>query len=337
MKHLSGSLMVLIVLLGSTIANAQQVTPTPVVPRIPVILDTDIGDDIDDTWALGLILASPELDLKLVVTGSHDSPDKARLAARFLETVGRSDIPIAIGNDPENQPGPQYAWAEDYDLSTYPGTVYEDATQAIVQTVMLSPEPVSLLVLGPCQNIHALLQQAPNIVDQVKVFAMSGSVDWGYGTSVTPDAEYNVRDDIPAARAMYTARWPLTIAPLDTTTSVRLGGLRYQDMLRKGDVLIETIMENYRAFASDKPRIDTQIGSTILYDIVPVYLAMAHHPWIESFIEMEPIRLSVDYRGYTVRDGNAKMVSVAKSWKNLRGYHNWVMNRLENGVYIPDE
>ncbi len=37
------------------------------VGRIPVILDTDIGGDIDDTWALGLLLKSPELDLKLVV------------------------------------------------------------------------------------------------------------------------------------------------------------------------------------------------------------------------------------------------------------------------------
>ena len=34
--------------------------------RVPVILDTDIGGDIDDTWALAMLLKSPELDLKLV-------------------------------------------------------------------------------------------------------------------------------------------------------------------------------------------------------------------------------------------------------------------------------
>ena len=38
--------------------------------RIPVILDTDIGNDIDDTWALGQLLNSPELDLKLVLTST---------------------------------------------------------------------------------------------------------------------------------------------------------------------------------------------------------------------------------------------------------------------------
>ena len=41
--------------------------------KIPVILDTDIGDDIDDTWALGFLLRSPEFDVKLVV-GDHFSP-----------------------------------------------------------------------------------------------------------------------------------------------------------------------------------------------------------------------------------------------------------------------
>ncbi|MGB9604069.1 MAG: hypothetical protein ACPMAG_14890, partial [Limisphaerales bacterium] len=67
--------------------------------RISVILDTDIGDDIDDTWALGLLLKSPELDVKLVV-GDYGKPlYRAKIIAKFLETVGRTDIPIGMGID----------------------------------------------------------------------------------------------------------------------------------------------------------------------------------------------------------------------------------------------
>ena len=51
--------------------------------RIPVILDTDIGNDIDDTWALGQLLNSPELDLKLVLTSTGDTEYRARVAATF--------------------------------------------------------------------------------------------------------------------------------------------------------------------------------------------------------------------------------------------------------------
>src|SRR5262245_26985702 len=81
--------------------------------RIPVILDTDIGDDIDDTWALVLALKSPDLDLKLVVTDYGNTEQRARLVARVLELAGRTDIPIGIGSKENDEPGPQAEWVKD--------------------------------------------------------------------------------------------------------------------------------------------------------------------------------------------------------------------------------
>ena len=49
--------------------------------KIPVILDTDIGNDIDDTWALGMLLNSPEFDLKLLLTSTGDARYRAKVAA----------------------------------------------------------------------------------------------------------------------------------------------------------------------------------------------------------------------------------------------------------------
>ena len=68
--------------------------------RTPVILDTDIGDDIDDTWALALLLRSPELDVKLVVGDYGKALYRARLIARFLTVAGRTDIPVGVGLNP---------------------------------------------------------------------------------------------------------------------------------------------------------------------------------------------------------------------------------------------
>jgi hypothetical protein len=65
--------------------------------KMPVIFDTDIGDDIDDTWALAMLLQSPELDIKLITTAVGNTSSKAKIVTRFLETVGRSDIPVGIG------------------------------------------------------------------------------------------------------------------------------------------------------------------------------------------------------------------------------------------------
>src|SRR5207244_4448004 len=64
-------------------------------PRVPVILDTDIGTDLDDVFALALVLASPELDLRAVTTVSGDAYTRARLVCRFLEAVGRAEVPVA--------------------------------------------------------------------------------------------------------------------------------------------------------------------------------------------------------------------------------------------------
>lgn len=74
--------------------------------KIPVILDTDIGGDIDDTWALGLLLKCPEFDVKLITTSTDNTPLKAKLVAKFLEIVGRTDIPIGIGPPENREPHP---------------------------------------------------------------------------------------------------------------------------------------------------------------------------------------------------------------------------------------
>ena len=64
---------------------------------IPVILDTDIGNDIDDNWALGLLLKTPELAPKLVLSCTGDTEYRALVAAKFLDRAGRPEIPVAVG------------------------------------------------------------------------------------------------------------------------------------------------------------------------------------------------------------------------------------------------
>ncbi|MDP8242632.1 MAG: nucleoside hydrolase [Candidatus Hinthialibacter antarcticus] len=311
--------------------------------RIPVILDTDIGDDIDDTWALGMILASPELDLKLVVTDFGDTTGKAKIAAKFLESVGRGDIPIGVGVKTSDKAGRQIAWAEDYDLAAYPGGVIQDGIGAIIDTVASTTDTVTMIVIGPCPNIPKLLQRAPAIVNHVRVVAMSGSIDRGYEGSYAPDAEYNVRADIAAAQALYRAGWDLTITPLDTCGAVRLRGIGYQDMLRMANStprnqLVNTIQEAYQAWAkAGNARLDTQVASSVLYDTVAVYLAFD-----QSKCEIEDLKLKVDHRGYTVRDPNGKTIHTAMRWavplnEPDEGFHQMLFDRYMSNIFIPPD
>ena len=148
------SMLVLLMGLVGMLCQLGCTATQPVAPRrIPVILDTDIGGDIDDTWALGFLLASPELDLKLVVTDSHNTEGKAKIVAKFLERVGRTDVPVGIGIKLDNDIGAQADWVKDYDLAKYPGKIHKDGVQAMVDTIMKSPEPITLIAIGPVPNL----------------------------------------------------------------------------------------------------------------------------------------------------------------------------------------
>ncbi len=299
---------------------------------VPVILDTDIGSDIDDTWALSLLLACPELDLKLVVTDSHNTVGRAKIVAKFLESVGRADIPVGIGIQFDDNAGPQAQWAADYDLKSYPGGVHKDGVQAMIDRIRDAAGPMYLIVLGPCPNIPEMLKRAPDVVNKVKVFAMSGSVRLGYNGRATPDAEYNVRDDIAAARALYQAEWDLTIAPLDTAGLVYLAGNKYQTLKQTANPLIQTLLENYRVWAKEgRHSIDPETRSSTLFDPVAVYLAID-----QSLCVMQDLRLKVDDKGYTVEDASARIIHAAMSWKDKEKFEDWLATRLMNGVVVRE-
>jgi len=307
--------------------------------RIPVIFDTDICDDIDDTWALSLLLQSPEFDVKLITTAVGNTRSKARTVAKFLETVGRTDIPIGIGIQQHQRSHRQDAWAADYKLSSYPGKVYDDGVQALINTVMKSRKPITLIATGPLPNIAAALEQEPKIATKARFVGMHGSVHRGYGGKPSPDPEYNVRASVKAAQKVFTAPWDITITPLDTCGVVQLEGRKYQKVLKRDSILTRALMQNYRAWykqglLNDKKDLDEaelekradqklNSSSTTLFDTVAVYLAMS-----TELTQIEKLGIRVTDDGFTRIDKNAKVINCATEWKNLGAFEDLLVDRL---------
>ncbi len=300
--------------------------------RIPVILDTDIGDDIDDTWALGLLLRCPELNVKLVVTDFGKPEYRARLVAKFLTQVGRAEIPIGLGipaSPPESNPLQE--WIGDFSLKQYRGRVHQDGVKALIETVMRSKERVTILAIGPVPNIAAALEREPKIAQRANIVGMQGSVRHGYGGNATPDAEYNVVRDVRACQKVFTAGWPICITPLDTCGRVSLNSERYQRLLRSQDPIAKTILENYAVWEraiNQKPslQLNTHQSST-LYDTVAVYLAATQSAG-RDLVKMEQLGIRIDDAGYTREAADAKRIEVATEWKNLDGFYDFLVERL---------
>ncbi len=287
----------------------------------PVILDTDIGGDIDDTWALVMLLGRPELDLKLIVTAVDDTEAKTRLTAKILERMGRTDIPIGTGVKQGDRKLNQADWIEGYDLSAYPGTVHADGVQALIDAIRSSEGPITLIALGPVTNIGEALRRAPDIAEKARVVAMAGSVYTGYGSRPDPDPEYNVKRDVDAFRALLAAPWEVTITPLDGCGDMILRGERYARVRDAENAGAKAVMENYAIW--DNRHHHPEDASSVLFDTVAIYLAFD-----ESLCEMETVPLSVRDDGMTTPDPEGKPVRCQIGWKDRAAYEELLVRSI---------
>jgi inosine-uridine nucleoside N-ribohydrolase len=297
--------------------------------RIPVVVATDIGDDIDDTWALVLALKSPELDVKLVLTDYGDTEHRALIVGRLLEVAKRTGVPIGIGVREQGQASGQAEWVKGYDLARYPGKVHEDGVQALVDLALAAPEPITLIALGPPPSLAEALRREPRIAGKLRLAGMYGSIHKGYSGKPKPEPEWNVRASAKAARALLAAPWKEgVVTPLDTCGLVTLQGERYARLRSSKDPLLVALFENYEVWCRTKEWCAKEPGraavkSSTLFDTVAVYLAITR-----ELVTTETLGVRVTDDGMTVPDEAGRPLVWATAWKDLDAYEEWLTRRL---------
>jgi inosine-uridine nucleoside N-ribohydrolase len=194
-----------------------------------------------------------------------------------------------------------------------------------------------LIAVGPLPNIAEALKREPRIAEKADFVGMHGSIYVGYGKD-KPDAEYNVKADVEAAKRVFSAPWPMTITPLDTCGRVVLDGGLYQKVLKRKSVVTSTLLENYRTWYKDGLRDRKDVkeadfdrltdeklnsSSTTLFDTVAIYLAIN-----QDLVQMQRLAIRVTEDGFTRVEEGAKDMECAVKWKSLDGYESWLAERL---------
>lgn len=176
-----------------------------------VIIDCDPG--IDDTLALMLALASPELEILgiTVVCGNVPVETGAENARKVLEWMGRQDIPVYLGE--EKPLVREYVDARDthgedgLGESGYPAAesvqTYQGAADFLIETLR-KEEMVSIIALGPLTNIAKAIKMDPACMDGLDEFVSMGGSYKSHG-NCSPVAEYNYWCDPDAAKYVYEA------------------------------------------------------------------------------------------------------------------------------------
>ncbi|MBV9848665.1 MAG: nucleoside hydrolase [Armatimonadetes bacterium] len=191
---------------------------------LPILLDTDIGSDIDDAVALAYLLRQPRCELLGVTTVSGESEKRAALADAVCRAGGRDDIPVHVGTDlplliaPLQPHAPQ---AEALASGRWPHRTFEADNTAINflrQTIRARPGEITLLTIGPLTNVALLFARDPEIPSLLKGLMMMGG--WFFDR---PQPEWNIRCDPHAAAMVFAAPVPhLTAVGIDVTQRCRL-------------------------------------------------------------------------------------------------------------------
>jgi purine nucleosidase len=304
MKSVHGTWTVWIALVGLAAAllsgpkasHGQLQTKSIVQTPEPVILDTDIGDDIDDAFALGLILSSPELRLVGVTTAFGDTELRARLVERYLAAVGRGDVPVLAGVTTEaKNVFTQRAYAE-----RGPETVHGDAVGFILREAKAHPGEITLIAIGALTNVKAAMERDAEGFRKLKrVVLMGGSIDRGYdgpsngsgsGERRAADAEWNFVCDPVAAQVLLRSGVPVFAMPLDST-QVKLPAAAQTRIFAHGSAVTDQITLLYHEWAAEN-----EGHAPTLYD--PMAVTYVFRP---DLCPAEPMRLEVDAKGFSRR------------------------------------
>jgi inosine-uridine nucleoside N-ribohydrolase len=282
--------------------------------RVPIILDTDIGTDIDDAFALALALASPEIELRAVTTVSADAYGRALIACRMLEEAGRADVPVAAGRPRRAQPEQkgQYQYGLEQGFSKRP--VPELAPEFLYRQFKAEPGGLTLVTVGDLTNAARVITDYPEAKPWIKrIVIMGGAVRVGYNAKPPVVWEWNIRSDIKGAQTVFSSGVPLVVAPLDATTMLKLQEPMRQRIFSARRPFTGPLHALYKLWGKETPT---------LFDPVAVTLSFE-----ERFCTIEDLRIEVDDGGFTREVKGKPNARVALSIRR-DDFLEWYVRRL---------
>lgn len=287
-----------------------------------VLLDTDIGDDIDDALALALTLRSPEIELIGVTTVFGDTRLRARLAKHVLHVFEQDNIPVAAGistpilvrHSPSGVPQAAILTSnEEQSISTRSGP------DIIIEKALAHPGRLTLLCIGPLTNVATALLSEARLFMAIRNIIMMG------GSSSIPFPEWNVRSDARAAQIVLAAGIPITLLGWNVTTQCQLRAGDIERLRTRNTSQTRLLSDLITLWQQHRPRWHPRYP--FLHD--PLTIAALCVPDLFHFEEMTVRTLTHGpLRGFMVpRLMNGPLVRAAVDIQAEKA-REWVMERL---------
>lgn len=234
-----------------------------------LIIDTDIGDDIDDAYALVLAATDDEIEIKGVTTVYRNSAERAKIAAGLLCMTGKDDVTVAAGEDcaysvpyvvePFENLGSDGKPHIPQLLDSFKKYTYSDknAVDFINEIASRYPNEVTLLELAPATNAARAFQKSPESFRKLKNIVMMG------GQSGGTFAEWNIRCDPEAAAIVLGSGVDITLIGIDVTKNATLTDEEEKRLMSADNRALKACSEMLFKMHNDRPN-----RATCLHDVV---------------------------------------------------------------------
>ena len=207
----------------------------------PIILDTDIGSDVDDALALAMLLGCDSINLLGITTVYGDTKLRAQIAQHLCHIAGRS-FPTFIGvQTPLSGREVWMSGSEGKDflhLSNYQPEA-KSAIDFLIETVNSAPGQIEILAIGPLSNIATAIQQSLNFTHNLKHLWIMG------GDFTESKVEHNFKCDVTAAKVVMESSIPITILDLPSSQKTIIKSTEIEEIKssgKLGDILYSEIM-----------------------------------------------------------------------------------------------
>jgi len=197
---------------------------------VPIILDTDIGTDVDDAYALVLAARSPQLDLRAVTTVYGNVAIRSAMARKLLMMMGREGVPVALG---EEKPfdGKEIHWGgwEGKGVlvegEIVKGVSQTRAPDLISEILSRTEERIVVVSVGGLTNVAVALRKQPSLQAKIERFVIMGGCVRPFvleGKKIPEKLETNLHHDVEAAALILQSGVPITLVPAEVTFQTKL-------------------------------------------------------------------------------------------------------------------
>src|SRR5579862_4416202 len=206
-----------------------------------VLLDTDIGSDIDDAVCLAYLLRQPQCELLGISTVSGEPQQRAALADAVCRAAGRKNVPIHSGCNTAiygkiMQPEcPQAAILPRFDHRAPEEFKPNTAVQFLREMIHSHPNEVTLLAIGPMTNLGLLFSLDPDAAKLLKrLVLMCGIFTHRLNGMGPSNREWNALNDPFSTAITYRAAAPSHISiGLEVTCKCKMPSTECVDRFKK--------------------------------------------------------------------------------------------------------